>query len=122
MKDIEGREDIIKLINYFYEIAKQDELIGPFFTQKFVIVWELHLPVMYDFWENVLFFTGNYSGNPMKLHQDIHQKFPFTECDFDRWILLFRRSVDTLFKGKQADTIKQRAYNIAAVMKIKILT
>lgn len=122
MRDIEGREDIIKIVNCFYESAKQDELIGSFFTEKFVINWEHHLPVMYDFWENVLFLRGNYIGNPMKIHQEIHHKFPFTESDFDRWILLFKRSVDTLFKGKQADAIKQRALNIASIMKIKILT
>ena len=40
MKDIEGREDIIKLLTIF-RIPKQDELIGPFFTQKFVIFLEL---------------------------------------------------------------------------------
>lgn len=121
MKDIQTKEDIKMVIDYFYEMAKNDDLIGSYFIEKFTVVWEHHLPIMYDFWENVLFFTGKYSGNPMEIHQHIHQKFPLTESDFDRWLALFKKAVDTFFAGPQAETIKQKALNIATVMKIKIL-
>ncbi|OPZ14298.1 MAG: hypothetical protein BWZ05_02362 [Bacteroidetes bacterium ADurb.BinA245] len=39
---------------------------------------------------------------------------------FNRWIELFTKTVDDLFEGTNATTIKQRAMSIATVMQIKI--
>jgi hemoglobin len=83
--------------------------------------WEKHLPLMYSFWENTLFYTGTYSGNPMIIHQRIHQIAHLTVQHFDRWVTLFTAMVDDLYEGEKADLAKQRALSIATVMKIKIL-
>jgi hemoglobin len=119
--DIITKEDIKVLVDAFYEKVKSDVLIGPIFTEKLHIAWEKHLPVMYNFWENVLFYTGNYQGNPMVLHQHIHEKVGLTKDDFNRWLEIFTTTTDELFTGNNAETIKQRARSIATVMEIKIL-
>ena len=121
LTDIQSRKDIVQVVNAFYEKAKQDELLGPIFTEKAKVDWEKHLPVMYDFWENVVFYTGNYGGNPMRIHQQLHQKITLTKQDFDKWLNLFFTTVDFLYKGEHAELIKQRAQSIATVMQIKIL-
>lgn len=54
-KDIEDRKDIELLINSFYDKVKQDAIIGSFFTEVVQVNWEKHLPVMYNFWENIVF-------------------------------------------------------------------
>ena len=77
-KDIESKDDIRLLINRFYEKVRIDETIGYFFSEVIPVNFEKHLPVMYEFWENILFHTGSYAGNPMKTHQQLHQLLPVT--------------------------------------------
>lgn len=119
--DIKNRKDIEKLVNAFYEKVKTDEVIGYLFTDVAKVNWELHLPKMYSFWENILFYTANYSGSPMVVHKELHQKSAMTETHFHHWNKLFNETVDKLFEGSKADEIKNRASNIAQVMMYKTL-
>ncbi|MEO6539566.1 MAG: group III truncated hemoglobin [Ferruginibacter sp.] len=119
-KDIVNRKDIELLVNGFYSKIKQDKEIGIIFTDIAHVNWEKHLPVMYDFFENMLFYTGSYTGNPMELHKHINRLFPLTAAHFEQWYQLFSSTVDELFSGKTADLVKQRVQSIAMVMQIKI--
>ncbi|ESU19606.1 hypothetical protein FCR2A7T_17630 [Flavobacterium cauense R2A-7] len=76
---------------------------------------------MYDFWENILFYNGNYNGNPMTVHKELHQKSAMTQQHFQHWILLFKTTVDELFSGNKAEEIKERAFNIANALMAKTL-
>jgi hemoglobin len=120
-KDIESKREIEILVDAFYSKVKTDELIGYIFTDIAQVNWEKHLPIMYSFFENMLFYTGSYTGNPMELHKHINRLFPLTAAHFARWNLLFNTSVDELFTGEKAELVKQRAKSISAVMQIKIL-
>lgn len=116
--DILGRLELETLVNSFYEKVKADGLLGPLFAH---VNWERHLPVMYAFWENTLFFDGGYTGNPIKSHQALHQRTPLNPVHFQRWQELFAATVDELFSGEKAELAKQRAFSISTVMQIKIL-
>lgn len=118
--DIQNRADIENIVNTFYEKVKKDETIGYFFTEVIPVNWENHLPTMYDFWENLLFATGNYEGNPMAKHKGIHRKSALSMAHFQQWIHLFNDTVNELFEGENAELIKQRAQSIATVMQVKI--
>ncbi|MFZ1786342.1 MAG: group III truncated hemoglobin, partial [Ferruginibacter sp.] len=120
--DITSRKDIELLVDEFYRKIRTDDMIGFIFVNIAKVNWEKHLPVMYDFFENVLFYTGGYTGNPMLLHKHINQLFPLTDGHFNRWLLLFDTTVDELFGGERAELVKQRARSIATVMQIKILS
>lgn len=119
--DIRNRADIEKLVNVFYDKIKTDAEIGYFFTEVAQVNWEKHLPIMYDFWENILFSTGNFDGNPMLKHKELHQKRNLKPVHFLHWNTLFNDTVDELFVGERANEIKHRAMNIAAVMMGKTL-
>lgn len=119
-KDITSRKDIELLVNEFYKKVKEDELIGFIFTDVAKVNWEKHLAVMYDFFENMLFYTGPYTGNPMELHKHVNKLYPLTEVHFKRWNQLFSKTVDELFKGETANLVKTRALSISAVMQMKI--
>jgi hemoglobin len=119
-KDIETNEDIVVFVNSFYEKVKQDAVIQHFFTEVIKVNWEKHLPVMYRFWENIIFHTGSYTGNPMEIHMQLHSKCPIHRQHFQKWIELFNTTVDELFEGEKAFQLKQRALSIATVMQIKI--
>ena len=119
-KDISNRFDVELLVNSFYNKVREDELISFFFSEIVAVDWEKHLPVMYDFWDNILFYAGKYEGNPMAKHRDIHQKCPMKMEHFQRWIHLFTETVDELFEGNTSELAKQRATSIATVMQIKM--
>ncbi len=116
-KDITSRNNIETLVNCFYDKVKADDIIGPIFSN---INWERHLPIMYQFWENAIFYSGGYNGNPLKTHQNLHKIFPLNQHHFEVWIQLFTSTVDELFSGEKAELAKQRAISIATVMQIKI--
>ena len=120
--DIATRKDIDGLLAAFYEKAIKDGVIGFYFTEVVPLKLDDHLPVIGDFWESVLFGTDNYHGNPIKIHQHIHQLSPFNAAHFDQWVKLFCATADQLFEGENTERIKQRAASIATVMKIKLLT
>jgi len=120
--DIVNRKDIELLITSFYEKVKSDDTIGYIFNDIAKVNWQQHLPVMFDFWENVLFYTGAYNGNPMVIHQHLHRVVPLTKTHFKQWEKIFIGTVDELFDGSNAVLAKQRALSISTVMQMKIMT
>ena len=122
MRDIETPADIEVLVNAFYEKVKTDNVIGYIFTDAVKVNWQRHLPVMYKFWENVLFYTGGYEGNPINSHKHLNNVVHLSSDHFKRWNELFVQTVDELFVGEKACLAKQRALSISTVMQIKILT
>ncbi len=117
-KDIKDKTDIKTLVDLFYSKVQTDDLLAPMFAH---VNWQEHLPVMYSFWDNVLFHTGGYEGNPMAKHQGINQKFPLSHQHFDQWLEHFIATLDTTFQGPNTETLKVRAKNIAIIMELKIL-
>ncbi|GCF10793.1 hypothetical protein KDI_43570 [Dictyobacter arantiisoli] len=119
-KDIESREDIATVVRAFYERAMQDPDIGPFFTEVAAINLEEHLPVMYDFWENLLFQTGTYHGGMMYKHILLNQQKQLTREHFARWLSLFEQEVDRHYAGPVALEMKKRARSIIPSMQLKM--
>jgi hemoglobin len=120
-KDIDTRNDIELLVNVFYAKVLADPLLGYLFQETANMNWSTHFPAMYNFWENVILFTGTYEGNPMNLHKHLHHITPLNETHFDRWNQLFIHTVDGLFQGKKAELAKQRAISISTIIKEKLL-
>lgn len=119
-KDIENREDIELLVNTFYGKVKQDGVIGYLFTHVAKLDFERHLPVMYNFWETTLLGKLSYKGNPMTVHIQLDKKESLTAAHFDRWVELFTETVDEHFAGEHASEAKNRARQIAHLMRFKM--
>jgi hemoglobin len=117
--DLIGKDDIKLLVDQFYDKAKKDELLGKVFNEIFQVNWEHHLPRMYSFWEFMLFQTGEYRGAPFDIHVEVNKKATLTPLLFDTWVQLFCESVDELFEGNNAATIKLKAENIKKVWSYK---
>lgn len=119
-KDIESGGDIELLVNTFYAKVKVNPVIGYIFKDIAKVNWESHLPVMYRFWENAIFYSGGYTGNPLMKHKHLDKIFPLTAEHFGEWNKLFLTTVDELFAGNNASLAKQRAISISTVMQLEI--
>lgn len=105
---LEGRPQIILLVDSFYAKVRADELIGPIFNEQAQVNWEEHLPKLYSFWEDLLFGTANYHGRPFPPHLKFNLKIEH----FERWLSLFSQTVDDHFYGQKAEEAKARAQRI----------
>ncbi len=116
MKDIETRADIDDLMNRFYARAMTDEIIGYIFTDVAKLDLEKHLPVIGDFWETLLFASGDYQKhgrNPLLVHGELNEKTPLESEHFKRWLEFFYQTVDENFAGERSEFLKTRAAAIA---------
>ena len=80
---------------------------------------ETHLPIIGDFWETLLFRTGDYARhgrNPLHVHIELDKKIQLTREHFQRWLEIFSATVDSLFAGETAEFIKMRSAAIAVRM------
>ena len=119
-KDIENRADIERLVRIFYEKLLADDMLGHIFTEVAQIDLVEHLPILFDFWESVLFQVGKYSRNTMDIHLDLNMKYRLKGEHFNQWLILFYETVDEYFEGIKAQQAKERALSIANIIKIKI--
>ena len=106
MRDIETKEDIVLMVDTFYQKVQQDELIGPIFNSRIAPeAWPAHLDRMYTFWTTILLNQPGYSGQPFEKHRDM----PIHKAHFERWVSMFKTIVDNLFEGPIANEAKYRA-------------
>jgi hemoglobin len=83
-------EEIAAFVRAFYTRVRNDELIGPIFNAH-VHDWEHHFVLLTDFWSSVLRGSGRYSGTPMQKHTALEELKPEF---FERWLKLFRQTLD----------------------------
>ena len=118
-KDIENRKDIGALMTVFYERALADNLIGYIFTDVAKLDLAHHLPIIGDFWETMLFRSGDYARhdrNPLQVHGELNEKTPLLPEHFERWLKIFNETVDQNFAGERTEFLKMRAEAIAERM------
>lgn len=118
MKDISTRDDIILLVNTFYDNLQKNEALDTLFNKVAKIKWESHLPKMYDFWESILLHNPVYRGNPMRVHMQLDQMQKLKKEDFEMWMEIFHATVDSLFEGNVAEQAKTRALSVATSIQL----
>ena len=118
--DIETFKDIKSLVDAFYSSIRQDEMLGPIFTDFANVDWVEHLPKLCEFWETVLFAVQGYKGDPIEAHVELHERLnkeldlDLQQHHFDHWVELFTQTVDDLFAGPIAEKAKRSAVRMAA--------
>lgn len=120
-KQIEGRDDISKLVNAFYAKVRADETIGPIFN-SIITDWDEHLEKLTDFWQMNIFGDRIYDGNPIKAHQHADEVSveKITPYHFGTWLNLWFETIDTYFEGENADILKRRARKMQTILMISI--
>lgn len=115
--DITTKEDVRIFVDAFYSGIKEDELLAPVFALRIREgQWPVHLARMYSFWETVLFKEGSYRGNPFARHASL----PVEAVHFERWVSLFKGTIDERFAGKRAEEVKLRAEKMGLLFAAKL--
>ncbi len=115
-QDIQTLDDIKKLVDYFYEKVRQDELLAPVFHARIQNGWPEHLERMYAFWQTVLLHKQAYHGSPFPPHM----RLPISQSHFERWLALFSLTIDALFEGENANSAKSKAAKMSEMFQSKI--
>lgn len=117
---IEGIDEhlIRRVVDRFYALARQDEVIGPIFM---VAVpderWQQHLDTIVDFWSSMLLGTRRYDGRPLRKHLILPN---LGDEHFSRWLALFRKTVEELCQPDVAAFWADRSERIGNSFRINV--
>jgi hemoglobin len=112
-RDISDRADCERLVRAFYGRALDDPIIGWIFTDVAKLDLESHVPRIASFWETILLGAHSYAGGAFAPHAALHVKVPLREGHFERWLWLWRATVEELFAGQRAELAKAHAERVA---------
>lgn len=122
LHDIESRADCERLVRRFYGRALTDPMIGWIFVDVAKLDLEAHVPRIASFWETVLLGAHSYGGGAFAPHAALHARVGLRAGHFERWLALWRDSVDELFAGKRATLAKAHAERVAAAFQARLGT
>ncbi|MEN0014532.1 MAG: group III truncated hemoglobin, partial [Solirubrobacteraceae bacterium] len=111
--DIDTRADVERLVRAFYGRALADVQIGFLFTDVAKLDLEAHVPEITSFWETILLGAQSYRGGAFRPHAALNTQVRLRAGHFERWLTLWRASVDELFVGPRADLAKAHALRVA---------
>jgi hemoglobin len=111
--DIRDRADCERLVRAFYSRALTDPVIGFIFVDVAKLDLEAHVPRITSFWETVLLGARSYAGGAFRPHAELHAKVRLRPGHFERWLVLWRTTVDELFDGDVAELAKAHAERVA---------
>ena len=111
---------LVEFLETFYAQVREDEYLGDIFNSV-ISNWDKHLRKIEIFWRNHLYDPGLYKGNPLLIHQKLHEKSPFTEEQFSRWLSLFETTAEGYFEGKELKAIKRKARMIGGTLYGRLL-
>lgn len=118
--DLDSSANIERFIKAFYAKVLKDSILAPIFLDVAQINLPEHLSFICGYWEKLLLGQQGYDRHTMNIHREVHQKQPFKEEDFDRWLTLFTTTCSDECAGPYAEKAKRIATSIAGNMATNI--
>ena len=120
--DLDTADEIFEMVTRQYADVVQDDLLQPYFTfGPGFIDWQGHIGAVADYWCHVLLYAPSYEIDAIEIHRHLHDRDPFTPELFDRWLEIFRDTVDSGWTGPLATSAKKRATGMTWVMAHRFL-
>jgi hemoglobin len=113
IRDIDTRADCERLVREFYGRALADPIIGWIFVDVAKLDVEAHVPQIASFWETILLGSRSYGGGAFAPHAALNTRVKLRAGHFERWLALWRATVDDLFVGERAELAKSHALRVA---------
>ena len=107
------REDIVRLVDAFYDKIQADPILGPIFNPA-VHDWPEHKTTLVKFWSSVALGTREYRGNPMAAHRP----HPILGEHFGHWLALWRQTAHEVLNDVDAEEMYAYAQRIARSLKL----
>jgi hemoglobin len=120
-RDLDSPEEIAEMVRRFYQDVAQDDLLGPVFNDVAQVDWAEHLPKLTAFWCRALLAQPGYEGNPFRSHSEVHERSPFRAEHFERWLSLFRDTVELGWVGPNASHAVAFAERVAQVHSARLV-
>ena len=83
---------------------------------------EAHVPRIASFWETILLGAHSYSGGAFAPHAALNARVRLRAGHFERWLWLWRTTVDELFAGERAELAKSHAARVAQAFHTRLQT
>ena len=109
--DTVDRAKIEQMVREFYAVVLKDEILSPFFIKALGDdlesgKWHEHLNTLANFWMLMMVGWKNYRGDPFPPHAFLG----LTNRDvFERWLKLFKETVDEMFISEISDKFYKKA-------------
>jgi hemoglobin len=120
IRDIENRGDCERLVREFYGRALGDPIIGWIFVDVAKLDVEAHVPRITSFWETILLDARSYGGGAFRPHLALDARVRLRRGHFERWLWLWRATVDDLFAGDRAELAKAHAQRVAGAFHARL--
>jgi hemoglobin len=101
-------------VRAFYGRALGDPILGFIFNDVAHLDLESHVPRLTAFWETILLGAHSYGGGAFAPHAALNAQVRLFPGHFERWLWLWRTTVDELFAGARAELAKAHAERVAA--------
>ena len=113
--DSVDRSTIEQMVRQFYTTVLKDNLLAPIFIKSLGDdlnngKWHEHLNTLYKFWDLMMTGRRGYGGDPFPPHAFIG---PLSREHFERWLELFKETVNELFIPEIADKFYVKADRLA---------
>lgn len=121
-RDLDTEDEIMEMVTRQYVDVGQDELLQPYFDfGPGFIDWQAHIRSVADYWCHVLLYAPGYEIDVIESHRPLHDRAPFTPELFDRWLQVFRDTIDGGWDGPKATMANKRATGMAWAMAQRFL-
>ena len=113
--DTVDRVSVETMVRQFYATIVEDDIVGPYFIRALGndlknYKWHEHFNTLDRFWLMMMNGEKDYWGDPFPPHAFLGTLYPET---FERWLQLFRETVDALFIPEIADKFYKKGEVLA---------
>lgn len=113
--DTVDRGKIEEMVRRFYGTVLEDDMLAPIFIKSLGNdlnngKWYEHLNTLYKFWDLMMTGQRGYGGDPFPPHAFIG---PLNREMFERWLELFKETVNELFVPEIANKFYSKADRLA---------
>ena len=112
-----SEDDIRALVLRFYELALEDDLLGPMFRET-ISDFDEHYGIVQDFWSHTLLGTDRYKRGTPYVH---HTHLKVEEAHFDRWMTAFEQAAHEMLPPEATDLALKRAAHMTLSFKAGML-
>ena len=114
-RDLDTTEEVAEFATRQYVDICQDPVLAPYFELGPGFTdWDAHVRAAADYWSQSLFRSPNREADAvLERFRRRHEQRAFTPGAFDRWLEIFRTTVDQGWSGPNAEHLKKRALGLA---------